>query len=326
MATFAAGGARSRRREKSLAIRASSLPISRSRWVALFVQHIDLPEETDARRAPRVDRRRRHLRDLSSLEGLAEDRRDRPDRGDRPARLDPRRRRGAGRKTVAEQQVTSRSRQPLLADRRPPCLRLHPRPAGRRLVDCAQKRARQAQSFVLKASPYPRLSSRSPVVRPAGIWRRDRTLTTALRFEGARRRAPPFAPARRDLAAADALKVVLTSLDDAKAEDLISIDITGKSSLGDYMVVASGRSRPTRRCHRRTAGHRPEGGRLRGHPRRGPAQLRLGPGRCRRCHRPYLPAGSPELLQYREDVARRSSGSAGSGLSGPGAAAATVRP
>ena len=36
--------------------------------------------------------------------------------------------------------------------------------------------------------------------------------------------------------------MVLTSLDDAKAEDLISIDITGKSSLGDYMVVASGRS------------------------------------------------------------------------------------
>ena len=32
------------------------------------------------------------------------------------------------------------------------------------------------------------------------------------------------------------------SLDDAKAVDVISIDLTGKSSIGDYMVVASGRS------------------------------------------------------------------------------------
>jgi ribosome-associated protein len=44
------------------------------------------------------------------------------------------------------------------------------------------------------------------------------------------------------LAAADALKVVLKSLDEAKAEDPTSIDIRGKSTLGDYMVVASGRS------------------------------------------------------------------------------------
>ena len=36
--------------------------------------------------------------------------------------------------------------------------------------------------------------------------------------------------------------MVLKSLDEAKAEDPISIDISGKSTLGDYMVVASGRS------------------------------------------------------------------------------------
>jgi ribosome-associated protein len=32
------------------------------------------------------------------------------------------------------------------------------------------------------------------------------------------------------------------SLEEAKAEDPIAIDITGKSPLGDHMVVASGRS------------------------------------------------------------------------------------
>jgi ribosome-associated protein len=38
------------------------------------------------------------------------------------------------------------------------------------------------------------------------------------------------------------IDVVLKSLDDAKAEDVVSIDITGKSSLSDHMVVTSGRS------------------------------------------------------------------------------------
>ena len=47
---------------------------------------------------------------------------------------------------------------------------------------------------------------------------------------------------RSELAAANALKLVLESLEDSKAENVTSIDITGKSALGDYMVVASGRS------------------------------------------------------------------------------------
>ncbi|MCB1445718.1 MAG: ribosome silencing factor [Rhizobiaceae bacterium] len=47
---------------------------------------------------------------------------------------------------------------------------------------------------------------------------------------------------RSELAAAKALKLVLESLEDSKAENVTSIDITGKSALGDYMVVASGRS------------------------------------------------------------------------------------
>lgn len=45
-----------------------------------------------------------------------------------------------------------------------------------------------------------------------------------------------------DYSAEDVLKAVITSLEDSKAEELITIDIRGKSALGDYMVVASGRS------------------------------------------------------------------------------------
>ncbi|GHC73777.1 ribosome silencing factor [Limoniibacter endophyticus] len=39
-----------------------------------------------------------------------------------------------------------------------------------------------------------------------------------------------------------ALKTVVDSLDDSKAENIVSIDIRGKSSLGDHLVIASGRS------------------------------------------------------------------------------------
>nr|WP_312798733.1 ribosome silencing factor [Tianweitania sp.] len=38
------------------------------------------------------------------------------------------------------------------------------------------------------------------------------------------------------------LETVLGSLDDSKAENIVAIDIRKKSSLGDHMVVASGRS------------------------------------------------------------------------------------
>ncbi|WP_411352036.1 ribosome silencing factor [Leisingera aquaemixtae] len=38
------------------------------------------------------------------------------------------------------------------------------------------------------------------------------------------------------------LERVLSSLSDDKAEDVVQIDLRGKTSIGDYMVLASGRS------------------------------------------------------------------------------------
>ena len=35
---------------------------------------------------------------------------------------------------------------------------------------------------------------------------------------------------------------ILTSLDQDKAEEIVQIDLRGKTSIGDYMVIASGRS------------------------------------------------------------------------------------
>ena len=38
------------------------------------------------------------------------------------------------------------------------------------------------------------------------------------------------------------LAAVLKSLDDDKGEDIVQINLRGKSEIGDYMVIASGRS------------------------------------------------------------------------------------
>jgi ribosome-associated protein len=43
-------------------------------------------------------------------------------------------------------------------------------------------------------------------------------------------------------AEASIIDIVLKSLDDAKAEETVAIDIAGKSSLADQLVVTSGRS------------------------------------------------------------------------------------
>jgi ribosome-associated protein len=65
---------------------------------------------------------------------------------------------------------------------------------------------------------------------------------------GAAARAKPQAehltaePAAASKASAEILTEVLSCLDEAKAEAIVTIDLAGKSSIGDYMVIASGRS------------------------------------------------------------------------------------
>ena len=40
----------------------------------------------------------------------------------------------------------------------------------------------------------------------------------------------------------DVLALVLKSVDDDKAEDIVQIDLRGRSDVADYMVICSGRS------------------------------------------------------------------------------------
>jgi ribosome-associated protein len=66
-------------------------------------------------------------------------------------------------------------------------------------------------------------------------------------MEGAATRAPDApavsaAPAGTLPEKATLLGTILASLDDAKAEEIVPIDIAGKTTIADHMVVASGRS------------------------------------------------------------------------------------
>lgn len=70
--------------------------------------------------------------------------------------------------------------------------------------------------------------------------RKGSTLTTVTKRSGGYSSAP--AENGHGPAEAGQFKIILTSLEDSKAEEIISIDIRGKSALADFMVIASGRS------------------------------------------------------------------------------------
>ncbi|HEX2840115.1 ribosome silencing factor [Hyphomicrobium sp.] len=61
-------------------------------------------------------------------------------------------------------------------------------------------------------------------------------------IEGARKGAPPAEVAPQRASSEPLLAEVVRWLDDAKAEKVVTIDLKGKSSLGDFMVIATGRS------------------------------------------------------------------------------------
>ena len=56
----------------------------------------------------------------------------------------------------------------------------------------------------------------------------------------ATRRSPD--PVSKRPNAKETLRIILARLEDMKAEDSVTVDLTDKTSIGDYMVVTSGRS------------------------------------------------------------------------------------
>ena len=64
--------------------------------------------------------------------------------------------------------------------------------------------------------------------------------TSALSRASARRAPVKVSKVRPD--AKETLRLVLARIDDMKAEDTVTINLTGKSALADFLVVTSGRS------------------------------------------------------------------------------------
>ena len=124
-------------------------------------------------------------------------------------------------------------------------------------------------------------------------------------------RARPRRAKSAAAASASFLPLVVETLDDNKAEEIVSIPLADKTSLADFMVVASGRSQrhvgaiADKLLHKlKEAGV--HGTRVEGMP------LGIGSYRCGRYRHPYLPPRSPGLLQHRKDVGVRQA-EAGSG-------------
>ncbi|MBX6425712.1 MAG: ribosome silencing factor [Variibacter sp.] len=65
-------------------------------------------------------------------------------------------------------------------------------------------------------------------------------MSTPLSYQAGFSRPGPVPKARPD--AGGTLQLILAQLEDAKAEDTITIDLTGKTTIADAMVVTSGRS------------------------------------------------------------------------------------
>ena len=82
-----------------------------------------------------------------------------------------------------------------------------------------------------------------PDLRPSGAFLEDVVLShsdpaTGLPV-GPRAARPTATP---DYSPEQVLAAVLASVDDDKAEDVVQIDLRGRSDVADYMVICSGRS------------------------------------------------------------------------------------
>ncbi|SEW45977.1 ribosome-associated protein [Cognatiyoonia koreensis] len=70
----------------------------------------------------------------------------------------------------------------------------------------------------------------------------DNELSLSTSAAHAAKRGPDMTQATQTATSDALLAAILKSLDDDKAEDVVSFDLRGKSEIGDHMVIASGRS------------------------------------------------------------------------------------
>ena len=275
----AAGHARARAPGSSPAIRASgstrpsccSARATRSTRCAALQ-----PALSDG--ALRVADGRRHPAPARRLAGLARAVRRHPDRRLRPAGLELCRR----------------------------CVSAAPRAFARYRIDAGQARALASCEPPAWCFIPSRLDSHSATAIRAVRPRRTKAKGKTISDQSSSERGRQLPDRSKD---ADALlALVRRSLDDDKAEDVVVIDLKGKSAFADYMVIASGRSNRQVVAIADHLADTAEAGRPRLHPGRRQAGRRLGAGRCRRRGRPHLPPRAARLLRAGEDVGARDRG------------------
>jgi ribosome-associated protein len=85
--------------------------------------------------------------------------------------------------------------------------------------------------------------SHLPGARPANRPRAKRNATLTLTSHSAAALNPRSPASSAKAPTADALsQIIVEGLEDAKAEDIVSIELAGKTTLADRMIIASGRS------------------------------------------------------------------------------------
>jgi ribosome-associated protein len=96
--------------------------------------------------------------------------------------------------------------------------------------------------LALPAQPSNTRSAPLTAKRTTRTSRAKSPVTSPKRKAPAKKAAAPKAPKRAPEASQKLLNVVLKSLDGDKAENIVAIDLAGKTPMADFMVVASGRS------------------------------------------------------------------------------------
>ena len=96
----------------------------------------------------------------------------------------------------------------------------------KRTIDLASKPTKKASGAPAKTSAASRkAAAKTPAVKTAAAAR-----AAPAKRAAAKKTAPPL------------LKQISASLDDSKAENIVTLDLRGRTSIADYMIVATGRS------------------------------------------------------------------------------------
>jgi ribosome-associated protein len=113
----------------------------------------------------------------------------------------------------------------------------------------APKVAKKNAATKPKAAAKPKAATKAKVATKPKAAAPKKTAAKAVTKTAAKAKAPGKSTAKTAQATgkADAfsrqlLKLVEKSLDDDKAEDIVSVDLAGKSAIADYMVIATGRN------------------------------------------------------------------------------------